>query len=174
MKARTNQGDEHVADKQQALPSQDVARSWLAQGCEHEKRGNWLAAIESYNTALAADPQDPRVRYFANNNLGYSLVQIGRFDDAEEYCEAAIEVEPKQYNAHKNLGLALQGQGRWLDAAFSFLEATRLAPMEPRAWRHLEQLLAAHSTLLERSAELREVVAGFRQLLAEGQNRQIH
>lgn len=167
-------GDERQSAASEGHEDHDIARNCVAQGYEHEKRGNWLAAIESYNTALAADPQDPLVRYFANNNLGYSLVQIGRFDEAEEYCEAAIAIEPAQYNAHKNLGLALQGQGRCLDAAFSFLEATHLSPGEPRAWRLLEQLLTAHPALLEQSAELREAVARFGQLLAEGQHRQVH
>lgn len=96
---------------------ESYARAWLAKGCEQERAFDWDGAIASYNLALAADPVDPLIQYFANNNLGYSLLQLGRFDEAEEYFEAATRINPEQHNAHKNIGLAREGQGRWLDAA---------------------------------------------------------
>jgi len=138
---------------------ESVARAWLATGCEQEHLLDWEGAVESYNQALAADPADPRVRYFANNNLGYSLLQLGRFDEAEEYCEAAILINPEQYNAHKNLGLAREGQGRWLDAAMSLAEAVRLCPQDTRAWLHLQQLLTSMPGLLEQAPDLADMVA---------------
>jgi tetratricopeptide (TPR) repeat protein len=113
----------------------------------------------SYNHALATDPDDPLVRYFANNNLGYSLLQLGRFDEAEEYCEAAILINPEQYNAHKNLGLAREGQGRWMDAALSLAEAVRLCPQNTRAWLHLQQLLGLKPGLMAESPDLALIVA---------------
>jgi tetratricopeptide (TPR) repeat protein len=144
-------GDEEDHDAQ--------ASAFVARGCDHEHAQNWEAAIQSYNHALAADPRDPFIRYFANNNLGYSLIQVGRFDEAEEYCEAAIEINPAQYNAHKNLGLAREGQGRWLDAALSLAEAARLCPANTRAWLHLQQLLARKPWLLSQQPGLARDVA---------------
>ena len=130
------------------------ARRWLARGCEQEHVQDWEGAVASYGNALAEDPQDPMVRYFANNNLGYSLNQLGRFDEAEGYCEAAIAINPVQYNAHKNLGLAREGQGRWLDAAYSLAEAVRLCPQNTRAWLHLRQLLTFQPGLLAQAPDL--------------------
>jgi tetratricopeptide (TPR) repeat protein len=135
------------------------AREWLVRGCDQERIQDWPGAVVAYNHALAAEPVDPRVRYFANNNLGYSLLQLGRFDEAEEYCEAAILINPGQYNAHKNLGLALEGQGRWLDAAQSLVEAARLCPQDARAWLHLQQLLTLKPDLLAQSPDLTMTVA---------------
>jgi Flp pilus assembly protein TadD len=112
---------------------------------------------------LACDPEDPAVKYFGNNNLGYSLIQLGRFDEAEDYCLAAIEVNGHRHNAHKNLGLARAGQGRWLDAALSLTEAARLCPEDPRAWLHLQKLLAERPALLDQSAQLR---GSFAELMA--------
>jgi hypothetical protein len=74
---------------------------------------------------------------------------------AEDYCLAAIDVEGHRHNPHKNLGLVYQGQGRWLDAALSFLTAYELNPRDPRAWHHLEQVLAARPALLKQSESLR-------------------
>lgn len=138
--------------------SEEVARVSLADGCQCEKRQDWDGAIASYQRAVDADPKDFLVRYFAHNNLGYSLLQLGRFDEAEEYCEAAIAINPAQYNAHKNLGLAYEGQGRWLDAALSLAEAARLCPENTRAWIHLQHLLIKQQGLLKQSRDLADLV----------------
>jgi Flp pilus assembly protein TadD len=135
--------------------SDDAARAHLTLGCVHEHEADWEAATASYRKVLACDPQDPIVKYFGNNNLGYSLIQLGRFDEAEDSCLAAIDVDAHRYNAHKNLGLARAGQGRWLDAALSLAEAARLCPEEPRAWLHLQRLLAERPALLDQSTQLR-------------------
>ena len=138
--------------------SEEVARTSLAEGCQCEKREDWEGAIVSYQRSLGADPKDPLVRYFANNNLGYSLLQLGRYDEAEVYCETAIAINPSQYNAHKNLGLAYEGQGRWLDAALSLAEAARLCPENTRAWTHLQHLLMKQPGLVRQSKDLAEIV----------------
>lgn len=152
MVARLESGSEKGSIEERNPDAQ--ARACVTRGCEHERAQNWEAAIQSYHRAIEADPQDLLVRYFANNNLGYSLNQVGRFDEAEEYCEVAIEINPSQYNAHKNLGLARKGQGRWLDAALSFAEAARLCPGDYRAWLHLQKLLADRPSLLGQSEAL--------------------
>jgi tetratricopeptide (TPR) repeat protein len=138
--------------------SEEVARVSLVDGCQCEQRQDWDGAIASYQRAVGADPQDSLVRYFAHNNLGYSLLQLGRFDEAEEYCEAAIAINPAQYNAHKNIGLAYEGQGRWLDAALSLAEAARLCPENTRAWIHLQHLLMKQQGLLRQSKDLADLV----------------
>jgi tetratricopeptide (TPR) repeat protein len=147
-----------ASDKPRHDP-ESSARGWLARGCEQEHVQDWEGAVASYGNALAEDPQDPVVCYFANNNLGYSLNQLGRFDEAEGYCEAAVAINPVQYNAHKNLGLAREGQGRWLDAAYSLAEAARLCPQNARAWLHLRQLLTFKPGLLAQAPDLAGDVA---------------
>ena len=125
--------------------------AYLMLGVLRERRGNWSAAVGSYSRALAEGSQHKFLCYFGNNNLGYSLVQLGRFDEAEGYCLAAIEIAPSWHNAHKNLGLVRQGQGRWLEAAFCFVEAYRICPDDPRAWHHLTALLDTEPTILVQS-----------------------
>ena len=137
----------------------DVARAHLVLGALDEHVQDWGSAITHYRQVVAEAPLDPEIRYFGHNNLGFCLIQLGYFDEAEPCCLAAIEVEPRRHNAHKNLGLVFIGQGRWLDGALALLEACQRNPADPRAWRHLEQLLAAKPGLLEQSADLRRGIA---------------
>jgi tetratricopeptide (TPR) repeat protein len=152
----------------------DLARAHLVLGALAEHQHDWDGAIAHYRMVLGEMPQDPDLRYYGHNNLGFSLIQLGRFDEAEPCCLAAIEVEPRRHNAYKNLGLAYIGQGRWLDGALVLLEASQRNPADPRAWRHLEKLLAAKHGLLEQSEDLRRAVAEMGQAIKAGQITHIH
>lgn len=131
-----------------------LASQYMYEGGRLEKSKDWRAAAEAYRRALSANSPDPRVHYFANNNLGYVLLQMEKCEEAAELCRNAIAINPEQYNAHKNLGLAFQGQGLWTDAAWCYLEATQLCPGDARAWQLLEHLLQARPRLLDQDAEL--------------------
>jgi tetratricopeptide (TPR) repeat protein len=144
-----------------------VASDLIFIGLEHEQSENWLAAADEYRKALTAEATAWNLRYSANNNLGYVLVQLGDYEQAATYCRAAIAIKPERYNAHKNLGLALQGQGLWSDAARCFIEATRISPMNARAWQHLEHLLLARPHLMEYDPELGQLVSDMRAALEE-------
>jgi len=137
----------------------EAAGRLVADGCAHEGNQDWTAAVAAYQGAVDLQPQHPEVRYFAHNNLGYSLLQLGRFDEAATHCEAAIFVNPDRHNAHKNLGLARQGQGRWLEAAHSLIEAARRCPQDRRAWLHLQKLLKNQPGLPNQSESLAAAIA---------------
>ena len=171
-----DQAYQKQAEQRLAHPCEpdDAARAHLTLGCVHEHDADWTAAIESYRQVLANEQQDVMLLYFGNNNLGFCLIQLGRFDEAEDYCRTAIEIDEERHNAHKNLGLALLGQGRRLDAALSLLEAANLQPMDPRAARHLEQLLGAHPMLLQQSVTLRTRFETFRRGVDAGAGARMH
>jgi tetratricopeptide (TPR) repeat protein len=124
-------------------------------GSFDEKQEDWVNAVDTYTKAVEAGSPDPFIHYYANNNLGFSLIQLNRFDDAERYCAAAINIDENRYNAHKNLGLVRQGQERWLEAAFCFAEAYRLCRQNKRSWHLLSALMTAHPEILKQSEELR-------------------
>jgi tetratricopeptide (TPR) repeat protein len=102
------------------------------------------------------EPTSSWVGYFLNNNLGYSLVQVGLFEEAEPYLRAAIEIDPKRLNAYKNLGLSLQGQRRYSEAAISYLESIKTCPADSRAFKHLEALVDEHPELTTQVPHLKE------------------
>lgn len=138
----------------------------LEVGVGHERNKNWTAAAETYRKAVVTETSDLNGRYFSNNNLGYVLVQLGQFEEAEKYCRVAVSIIPDQYNAYKNLGLAFQGQGHWEAAVRCFLEATRLSPGNARAWQHLEHLLKARPRVMKENPELASLIGQARKSLA--------
>ena len=139
----------------------DKAGCLLAMGQTLEGAGDYQAALITYARAFEL-PQEPKdIWYFLNNNLAFCLNKSGCHVEAEKHCRAAIKINPERHNAHKNLGIALQGLGRYADAARCYMRAAQLAPTDPRAMKHLEDLLAAHGEILEESAGLREEVSKF-------------
>ena len=72
-------------------------------------------------TALELKPDYPD----AYNNLGISLKELGRFDEAEVYLRRAIELNPQFAEAYNNLGNALKELGRIEEAIGWHHEALR-------------------------------------------------
>jgi len=134
------------------------AAYWLALGQSMEQIRNYQEAVNYYKQAFSMEPVRTQSWYFINNNLGYSLIQLEQFADAEPYCRAAIEIDPRKHNAYKNLGLSLQGQARYPDAARSFILAVRANAADPRALRHLEALLEQHPDILSEVPEISDLL----------------
>ena len=175
----TNNGDVYFDDPELTNANQvlhdadgpnDRAWAYLRLGIISEERENWDQAISCYSKALAERSDVAHFCYFGNNNLGYSLIQLGRFDAAEEYCLAAIKLEPDRHNAYKNLGLVRQGQKDWLQAAHCFTEAYGLCPEDTRAWYLLIAVLDVQPELLENSLYLRERIASLNLETASHEN----
>jgi tetratricopeptide (TPR) repeat protein len=122
----------------------ELARIHLAIGTVYERARDYRSAAERYKAAFTLPKEEDETWYFLNNNLGYSLNQLGRCAEAEGYCRAAIGIAPGLHNAHKNLGVALQGQGRYAEAATCFLQAALISPHDPRSLSHLDALLREH------------------------------
>jgi tetratricopeptide (TPR) repeat protein len=87
-----------------------------------------------------------------------------RFCEAQQYCEAAIEINSQQFNAYKNLAISLQGQGEYEDAAKLFVLAVRFNPMDRRSLGLLEELLTDRQYLFSSVPGLSEALEKCRQL----------
>ena len=119
----------------------------LNMGACMECAGDYSAAVRYYKEALALKPTGSVVRYFINNNLGFSLNTFGDFAEGEIYCRKAIEIDHGRPNGHKNLGIALAGQGCYQEAAECFVAATQVDALDSRAFNLLTQLLESHPDL---------------------------
>lgn len=139
------------------------ASYYLATGQLMEQIGDFESAVKFYGQAFSMEPANNQIWYLINNNLGYSLVQLGQFEDAEPYCRAAIEIEPRRYNAHKNLGLSLQGQGHYPEAALSYIESVKANHGDIRALLHLIKLMMTHPEISDEIPNLDEQVRKFRE-----------
>jgi tetratricopeptide (TPR) repeat protein len=135
------------------------AHTAMAVGCHMEKVGDFAKATEVYRTVILMEPIDRKVWYYAHNNLGFCLNQLGDFIGGEEFCREALRINPVLPNAHKNLGLALQGQGRWAEAARAFITGTLTYPADGRSLRHLLALVEAHPAVHEQMPTLDDDIA---------------
>ena len=119
----------------------------LAMGQTMEQVGDYESAVRYYREAFGFEPVNTGTWYLINNNLGYSLNTLNKFEEGERFCRAAIEIDRQRPNAFKNLGIALQGQQRFAEAARCFIEATQADASDPRSLKLLEELLAQHPEL---------------------------
>lgn len=133
---------------------EDKAECFLRMGQAMEQAKDCAAAQEAYARAFDLPAEPNATWYFLNNNRAYCLIETGRSAEAERFCRAAIEIEPKRHNAHKNLGLVLRNAGRIAEAAKSFIRATRLCPEDPRALGLLDELFRNHREAMEQIPNL--------------------
>ncbi|MEI7808682.1 MAG: tetratricopeptide repeat protein [Verrucomicrobiota bacterium] len=123
------------------------AAVFLHLGGAAEQKHDFEAAVTFYRRAIALEPTRLDVWYFAHNNLGFSLNQLGRFSDGEIFCQDAIRIDPSRPNGHKNLGLSLAGQGLFPAAAQAYIAAINACPGDTRSLVLLLKLLQAHPEL---------------------------
>ena len=99
MHGRANENDPIHQQAEAFLESsqvpEELAWAHMIMGISHERTLDWLAAADSYSKGLALSPRDPHVQYYCNNNLGSSLIQLGRFEEAGPYCNSAIAIYRK-------------------------------------------------------------------------------
>ncbi|MGD1712470.1 FkbM family methyltransferase [Dapis sp. BLCC M172] len=61
-------------------------------------------------------------------NIGNSLVQQGKFDEALNYFRRALEISPKSFQAHQAIGNLLIRQDKLLEAKLEFSKALEINP----------------------------------------------
>lgn len=128
----------------------------LAMGQLEEKRRDFESTAQHYRDGLALKQIEDHPLYFFNNNLGYSLNQLGKPKEAIPHLKRAKEVVPYLPNAYKNLALSYQALGDFINAAKLFIQATQVDAADPRSLYHLEELLDKNPGLEVEIPDLRE------------------
>lgn len=77
-------------------------------GKDHFAAGRYREALAEFRKAVAASPDEPRLRV----TLGDALSRLGDHEGARQEFETAVRLDPGYANAHYNLGVALVGLGR--------------------------------------------------------------
>ncbi|HEX8845823.1 MAG TPA: tetratricopeptide repeat protein, partial [Pyrinomonadaceae bacterium] len=70
-------------------------------------------------------------------NQGIEHYRAGRFKEAVEAFERAIELKPDYAQAHNDLGMAYVGAGRYTEAITQFLQAIQQNPLLAEAYYNL-------------------------------------
>ncbi len=83
-----------------------------------------------------------RENWLMQNNLGVTLFDSGKGDEAIKCYVEALRIRPDYPEAHNNLGLALTTRGKSAEAVPHFAEALRIKPDYPEAHNNLGFALA--------------------------------
>ena len=85
-------------------------------------------AVNVYLRAVIIREDD----FDANLNLSACYFQLGKYDLAEEYCNAAIAVNPKSPQAHSNLGIIYDSQNQLYKAIRAYKDSLELDTNQPK------------------------------------------
>ena len=117
----------------------EVATSGLVAGERAYDSGNLDAALQAYQAAAAANPNDPR----ALNNLGQVLVRLGRAQDAAPYFDRAVQIEPDSWPYQFNRARAYAQLQQWEPAIDGYQRASQLFPDDYATQFNLAKALQA-------------------------------
>ena len=108
-------------------PGYGTARQWYALALAH--RGRNAEALSQMGVAAESDPLSFHL------NAGTAVIHyLGRaYDEAEEFCQRALEINPHHEPAHFTLGLAHQQRGRTDEAQAELERALTISRGEPHA-----------------------------------------
>jgi tetratricopeptide (TPR) repeat protein len=102
---------------------------------------NYKAALESFNRALAKEPDSADIQ----NYLGYSWRKSGNLDMAFKHYNEALKIDPKHKAAHEYIG-----------------EAYLMANDLPKAEEHLAQLDRICFFSCEEYRELKQAIEDYK------------
>jgi tetratricopeptide (TPR) repeat protein len=134
------------------------AQHYLRMGQLMEQMRNYEGAIAFYTHAFSLEPDNNEAWYLINNNLGFCLNHFCRFGEAEQYCRAAVKIDPGRHNAYKNLGISMEGQGKFSQAAGLYIQAIEINAHDPRAFYLLEDLVRQHAEIETEIHDIQEQV----------------
>jgi tetratricopeptide (TPR) repeat protein len=103
----------------------------------YQENGQSDLAIAHYDTILMAAPENK----FALYNLGYiHLVYLEKYDQAFQYFEQVLQVDPDYLDALYNKGRTLEAMGRFAEARLVYQEVVRRKENYPIAVEALNRL----------------------------------
>lgn len=168
---QTGRLDEAMECLEKIIPlTQDpelLGTCWLALGQIEESRGDYSAAERRYRSALAFEPTFGDTWYLIHNNLGYSLNQLGRYQEAVPYLQQAAKMDPARPNAFKNLGLSCVALGLQAQAAELFIQATQVNAADSRSLALLESLVGMNPELADEVPDLQKRLEACRKAVAK-------
>jgi Flp pilus assembly protein TadD len=104
--------------------TREEVQALLVQGDEHVRSEALEQAIDCYQQALSADPDNVRVR----DALGVILCRLGRYEEGGEQFRQAIKTKESFAEAHFHLGSLLRSQGFISQSEQPLRRALKLKP----------------------------------------------
>lgn len=90
-------------------------------------------AVRIYLRARTIMPDD----FDTNLNLSACYFQLGKYDLAEQYCNNAIKINPRNAQAHSNLGIIYDSQNKLYEAVRCYKNSLELDGNQPHTLLNL-------------------------------------
>ena len=129
----------------QSIRDTETANKYLSTGVEAEQRGDRLKAIEAYEAAYTADPENPEVCF----RLAYSLDLVGEEDEAVHLYEQCVQQTRPPLNALMNLAVLYEDRGRYAQAEKCVRQVLITDPTHARAQLFLKDIIASKNMVID-------------------------
>jgi protein O-mannosyl-transferase len=106
---------------------------------------HWQDSVALFSHALKVT----RANWLAHNNLGTTIAEQGKLDEAAEHFRAALKVNPTYDDALNNLGRFLAERGQLNEAKARLEDLVRRNPRHAGAHRNLGYVLLAQGNLAD-------------------------
>lgn len=121
-------------------------------GNEFLRNGNLTGAEGCYRNGIQVDPTDAA----CHSNLGYVLVQLGRWEDARSILGKAVEINPLDFDAYYLLGNLARDRREWLRAVACYRASLTINPDFAFCRRDLCVALAQSGKIKEAQAVMEQ------------------
>jgi tetratricopeptide (TPR) repeat protein len=152
----SNQAATTFQDGLKAAPEKDpnIHLFWARMGEAYDLAGRNDEAINAYQQAIAAKPDNPS--YY--NNLGNLLGRTGKIDEARAAYTKCAELDPPNAAmAWRNFGISLYQAGRMVEAIEPLKKSTELDPKNAQSWYLLGACMVADPSIYKTVGDKIEV-----------------
>ncbi len=129
-----------------------TASKYFDAAFEAEQNGDRLAAIEAYEAAYAADPDNLDTCF----RLAYCLDLMGETEEAQHLYEACVNVEKPHLNALINLAVLYEDVGKYAQAERCVRQVLTTEPNHPRARLYIKDIMASKAMVIDDEQEKRD------------------
>jgi DNA-directed RNA polymerase subunit alpha len=136
---------EAAATQSENYRDPETAQQYFATGWDAERQNNYPAAVEAYEAAYTADPDDPNVCF----RLAYNLDLMGEEDEAVHLYEQCIQNDQPSLNALVNLAVLYEDRGQYAAAERCIRQVLATDPNHPRARLYLKDILASKAMVID-------------------------
>lgn len=127
----------------------NTSKKFYQKAYEAELAGETLKAIEAYEAAYTADPDDAQVCF----RLAYNLDLVGEEDEALHLYEEAARAERPALNALINLAVMYEDRGHYAQAERCLKQVLATEPNHPRARLFIKDVMASKAMLFDDEEE---------------------
>lgn len=136
---------EHTMRSKLESPARLLAAEWRKRGNANLNEEKLAEAADCYRSGIEADPTDA----ICYSNLGFVLVELGQWSDAEQMLTKAVELDSGDFDAYYLLGNLARDRGERLRAITCYRAALRIKADFDFCRRELCVALAQSGQLLE-------------------------